>query len=99
MGTSSPAPEPTPAVKPSTITIQLIESITLAGVEVKSLTMRKPKAGDFRRAFTKSAVEALSNQQIMLNMAADLCSLAPQEIDELGFDDMAVVIGKVEDFG
>jgi hypothetical protein len=97
MGASAPAPEPTP--RPGSITIPLTEPFILAGAEVKSVTMRRPKAGDFRRAYTKAAAEKLSNQQIMLNMAADLCSLAPEEFDELGMADMSTIIEKVEDFG
>lgn len=80
------------------ITIELKHPITIAGADVSVVKMREPKAGDFRRAFTKNAAEKLSSQQIMMNMAADLCGISSEEFDELSLVDMTTIISKVEDF-
>jgi hypothetical protein len=77
---------------------KLVKPVTIAGAEVSVIKMREPKAADFRRVFTKSATEALSQQQLSMNLTADLCSLSEDEFDELSLADATVLIRKMEAF-
>jgi hypothetical protein len=76
----------------------LSKPITIAGAVVSVVKMREPKAADFRRVFTKSATERLSQQQLSMNLTADLCSLSEEEFDELSLTDATALIRKMEDF-
>lgn len=77
---------------------ELSKPVTIAGAVVSVVKMREPKASDFRRIFTKTATEKLSQQQLSMNLAADLCGLSEEEFDELALADATALIRKMEDF-
>lgn len=79
-------------------TYYLTTPIELAGVETHSLTIRRPFAREFRRYWSKANVENLSNQQILMELAADLAQISNDEFDQLSLSDMTKVLELVESF-
>jgi hypothetical protein len=63
--------------------IKLSRPATIAGASVSELTMREPKVKDMRRARKGAPDDA--DQEIAL--FANLCEIAPSDIDELSLVD------------
>lgn len=76
----------------STRSVKLREPIQFGSETITELTLRKPKAKDFRN------MPAEPNVGDLLNLAGRLSGQPPSVIDELGVDDMLEVLGIVEVF-
>lgn len=88
----------TPPAETSSKTFTLIDPIEIAGVKVHTLTLRKPKARDFRVAVSKKNVDTLSQQEITILIAANLANLAVEELDDLNVKDLLALTNYVESF-
>ena len=68
--------------------------ITISGVEVSSLTMRRPKVRD-EMAFAKSKADDADKA---INLMASLCEVAPDDLMELDSADFAKLEAQLVDF-
>jgi hypothetical protein len=68
-------------------TITLKHPITVAGATIETLTLRRPKAGDFRR------MDKISGGDLdkILFLVSALASLSPAEVDDLDGEDLTAV--------
>lgn len=80
------------------IIVELKHPIQIGGKEVKELSMREPTARDFRRTFTKKNVDKFSQQQLMMQLGAELCAVSDDEFDQLSLADMTAVLEAVDRF-
>lgn len=67
--------------------IQLKSPITVNGATVAQVALRRPKVKDMRAA--SAAASDAATQEIAL--IANLCDLAPSDIEELDFGDYAAI--------
>lgn len=74
------------------VTIRLKEPIAFGTQTIDELTLRKPKAKDFRRMPMNPGVGDL------LDLAGQLAGQPKAVIDELGAEDMQEVLERVGDF-
>ena len=80
--------------KRASATIELDFPITIAGVEVTTVTMRRPKVRD-ELAMQKSKA---SDAEKAVNLIASLCELTPDEVYELDASDFAKLEKQYVDF-
>jgi hypothetical protein len=80
--------------KRPTAKIELDFPITISGVEVKHITMRRPKVRD-ELAFSKSKADD-ADRAVML--MASLCEVAPEDLHELDSADFAKLEQQLLDF-
>lgn len=80
--------------KRPTAKIALDFPITISGVEVKHLVMRRPKVRD-EMAFAKSKGDDADKA---LNLMASLCEVAPDDLLELDSADFAKLEEQLVDF-
>ena len=74
-------------MNPERTNIQLKTPIQVNGATVSLLSMRRPKVKDMRAA--AAAASDPASQEITL--IANLCDLAPSDIEELDFGDYAAI--------
>jgi len=80
--------------KRPTAKVALDFPLSISGVEVKSLTMRRPKVRD-EMAFAKSKADDADKA---LHLMASLCEVAPDELLELDSADFAKLEAQLLDF-
>lgn len=68
--------------------------LTISGVEVKHLTMRRPKVRD-EMAFAKSKADEADK---VLHLIASLCEVTPDDLLDLDSSDFAKLEAQFQDF-
>jgi uncharacterized protein (DUF885 family) len=79
---------------PNTAKIDLDFPITVSGVEVAHLVMRRPKLRDDLAAAKSSG----SDEDKAIQLVANLCEVAPEDLMELDSADWAKLEQQVQDF-
>ncbi len=79
---------------PSSKKITLDFPITVSGVEVSHLVMRRPKLRDDLAAAKSSG----SDEDKAIQLVANLCEVAPEDLMELDSADWAKLEQQVQDF-
>ena len=79
---------------PSSVKITLDFPITVSGVEVSHLVMRRPKLRDDLAA----AKSAGSDEDKAIQLVANLCEVTPEDLMELDSADWAKLEQQVQDF-
>lgn len=80
------------------VAVKLKKPIKVGSEQLHEVVMREPTALDFRRTFTKKNTEKFSQQQLMMQMAAELSGLSDAEFDQLCLADMTAILEAVDRF-
>lgn len=82
--------------KSKTVEIALDYPITIEGVEVSKLTLRRPKVGDILAG--EEQAKGKSEKEIEFQTFANLCQITPAEIRELDLADYKKLQKEFESF-
>lgn len=76
--------------------VTLSQAIEAHGEQVKELTFRAPKVGDFRGTKVSINEDGLNlDVGALLDLAAKLANVPPSSFDKLNLSDLAAIVGEV----